>query len=98
MSSLDDKVKYIRELAATYGMTIQVHKKVITISAKFEPNDEAAFMKLENKAYEILRSFRQVRAGTTWGTEGIARPIAIKEGRFNLSKSGAESRLIDRFR
>jgi hypothetical protein len=98
MSELDVRAEEIRKEAQSYGLTVRGRDGIITVSGSFKPGDHDAFYKLQGHAYSILGHFRQVRAGTTWGTEGVAGPLAIKEGRLTLNKSGVESRLASRFR
>jgi hypothetical protein len=64
----------------------------ITVETRFTPGDRQAYMLAEGRCLEILRMFRQVRGGSTWGTtsDGVGGHAGLAEGRCRINKSGIE--------
>jgi hypothetical protein len=98
-SSMEIRVAIIRAKAEEYGLTITAHDQIVTVTGKFTPGDSDAYVKTEDHAHAILRMFRQVRAGSTWGSDSgsVGGAIALENGKFILSMSGVEKRLASKF-
>lgn len=97
MPTTDQRAIEIRHKAQEYGFRITAHDQIVSVIATFEPGDADAFSKVEARAYEILNMFRQVCAGSTWGTEGVGGAIALDKGQFIMNRSGCEKALARRF-
>jgi hypothetical protein len=99
MPTTDERATEIRFKAKEFGLRVTAHDQIVTVSGKFTPGDSDAYVKIEDDAYTILRMFRQVRAGSIWGTDSgsVGGSIALEDGSFHLSKSGVEKRLASKF-
>lgn len=99
MEDLDTRVAEIRAMASEYGFMIHSHAGIVSVSGRFTPNDQAAYIVMESNAYRLLNKFRQVRAGSMWGSDSgsVGGGIALESGRFVMNKSGCEKRLASRF-
>jgi hypothetical protein len=97
--TVDERAGDIRFKARSYGLQISAHAGIVTVVGHFTPGDRLAFIDLEMKANEILNMFRQVRAGSTWGTDSgsVGGAIGLKDGLVRLNKSGVEKRLASKF-
>lgn len=71
----------------------------ITAEAAFTPGDKTAYMLALSRANEILRYFKMVRPGSTWGTtsDGVGGAAGLSGGYCRLNLSGAEIRLARQF-
>jgi hypothetical protein len=78
------------------GRAIDAH---ITVETRFEPGDAQAYRLAEGRCLEVLRLFRQVRGGTTWGTDSgsVGGHAGLTEGRCRMNKSGVEIRMARQF-
>jgi len=97
MPTADERAIEIRHKVKSYGLWITAHGSIVSVTAKFEPGNANAYNEAEARCYEILAMFRQVRAGSTWGTEGVGGAIALEKGQIIMSKSGCEKLLASRF-
>jgi hypothetical protein len=99
MPTTDERAAEIRRMAKDFGLTIHSHNGIVSVSGRFTPGDLTAYLDMEVKANKILNKFRQVRAGSQWGTDGgsVGGGLAIQDGRFVLNKSGCEKRLAAKF-
>jgi hypothetical protein len=96
---MEIRVAIIRAKAEEYGLKITAHDQIVTVTGNFTPGDSDAYMKIEDNAHRIFRMFRQVRTGSTWGTDSgsVGGAIALENGKFILSMSGVEKRLASKF-
>lgn len=71
----------------------------VTAETSFAPGDAAAYRLAEGRCNEVLRMFRQVRPGTTWGTDSgsVGGAAGLAEGRCRLNMSGVELRVARHF-
>jgi PHD/YefM family antitoxin component YafN of YafNO toxin-antitoxin module len=96
---MEIRVSIIRAKAEEYGLKVTAHDQIVTVTGNFKPGDSDAYMKIEDNAHRILRMFRQVRTGSTWGTDSgsVGGSIALENGHFTLNMSGVEKRLASKF-
>jgi hypothetical protein len=99
MPTTDERAVEIRRKAKSYGLRVTAHDQIVSVTGTFIPGDRLAYIDLERKANEILNMFRQVRAGSTWGTDSgsVGGALALDDGKFLLNKSGVEKRLASKF-
>ena len=97
--TLDEQVKAIKAEASEMGLKIIYHDGIVTVRGSFETGDRDAYVKMEGDAYTILRYFRQVRAGSVWGTDSgsIGGHVGLTNGYVTMNKSGVDKRLGKRF-
>jgi hypothetical protein len=95
----DERAVTIRAKAKTMGLSVSAHGSIVTVWGRFTPGDKDAYVKMESDAYEILGMFRQVTAGSTWGTDSgsVGGAIGLEDGLVRLNKSGCEKRLASKF-
>jgi hypothetical protein len=98
-SDIEVRAAIIRAKAEEYGLKVAAHSGIVTVWGNFTPGDKAAYVDMENRANEILRMFRQVRAGSTWGSDSgsVGGAIGLKDGLVRINKSGCEIRLASKF-
>jgi hypothetical protein len=100
MNAIDDRAAEIRARAARCHLRVTASKEgIITVSGNFKPGDRTAYVAMESNAHDILRMFRQIRAGSVWGTDSgsAGGAVGLEKGKFVLNKSGVEKRLAARF-
>ena len=99
MSKVDEDASAIRAKAKELGLNVSAHGQVVIVSGRFAPGDKSAYIKMEDDANTILRMFRQVRAGSVWGSDSgsVGGAIALESGNFTLKKSGVAARLAAKF-
>jgi hypothetical protein len=78
------------------GKAIDAH---VTVETSFTPGDAQAYMLAEGRCNEVLRMFRQVRTGSTWGTDSgsVGGASGLAEGHCRMNKSGIEIRMARQF-
>jgi hypothetical protein len=98
-AELDEQAQKIREAAAARNLKVAAHSGIVTVWGNFTPGDQMAFMEMESDAYHVLNMFRQVRAGSTWGTDSgtVGGALAVQDGLLRLNRSGIEKRMLQRF-
>jgi hypothetical protein len=71
----------------------------VTAETTFTPGDTGAYVKAERNCNEILRLFRMIRPGSTWGTDSgsVGGHAGLTGGFCRMSKSGVEIRLARQF-
>jgi hypothetical protein len=71
----------------------------VTVETAFTPGDAKAYVVAEYNATVLLREFRMIRPGSTWGTDSasVGGHAGLTGGYMRLSKSGVEIRLARQF-
>jgi hypothetical protein len=97
--TIDERAGDIRAKAKEYGLKVAAHNGIVTVWGHFTPGDETAYREMEQHAYIILGMFKQVRSGSTWGTDSrsVGGAIGLKDGLVRMNKSGVEKRLAAKF-
>lgn len=87
----------IKEAAAKYGFTLEVRGGVLTVTKRFTPCDNHAYVCTEGDAYSIVGMLKQTEPGSTWGStsDGIGGHVALQSGNFILNKSGGSVRVLN---
>src|SRR5579862_6776958 len=90
----EERAAMIRARAERLGLRISARIGIVTVTGSFTPGDKDAYVKMEADANEILGMFRQVRAGSIWGSDSgsVGGAIGLEKGQFVLNKSGCEKR------
>lgn len=99
MPTVYERAREINDEAKKFGFKIHAHDQIVSVTGKFKPGDKAAYVEMERNAYKILGMFKQVRAGSIWGSDSgsVGGAVALENGMFILNKSGVEKRLISKF-
>jgi|SRR5215469_15172605 len=89
----------IRAKARDLKLHVSSHDGIVTVYGSFPAGDKEAYATMEMDAYTILRMFRQVRSGSTWGTDSgsVGGQVGLDGGYVRMNKSGCEKRLAARF-
>lgn len=71
------------------GWTWEARESVVTVSTRFAPGDNNAYVKADNVGYELL-AMVPLKGGSVWGTDGgsIGGHVGLKGGYYRLNKSG----------
>lgn len=95
----DERAREIGAKAKECGLKVHAHDQIVSVTGKFTPGDKAAYIEMEHNAYRILGMFRQVRAGSIWGSDSgsVGGAVAVEKGNFVMNKSGCEKALARKF-
>jgi len=66
----------------------QDHCQTISISKSFEKGNNDELCRLESEAHELLGSLN-MKGGSMWGLDGVARLSALHHGHCRMCKSGS---------
>jgi len=93
MSKSQESVKAFITKCAEHGFVIVriSDSGCVEINAEFTAQDSNAFMNLDNAGHAILRSSG---SNHTWGTDGIAAMIALRDGQVCVMGSGFNKHFI----
>jgi hypothetical protein len=93
MSKSQESVKaFIGKCAEHNFVVVRVSDSgCVEINAEFPAQDSNAFMNLDNAGHAILR---ECGSNHTWGTDGIAAMIALRDGQVCVIGSGFQKRFI----
>ena len=88
--------KSIKEAASRYGFRLDVRGGILTVTKRFTPCDNHAYVCTEGDAYSIVGMLKQTEPGSTWGStsDGIGGHVALQSGNFILNKSGGSKRVL----
>lgn len=76
-------------LARSHKARLEVRGVVVKATLTFTPDDREAFATAQGNASQIIGSV-PAKGGSTWGDDGIAAMVALKEGRLTLNVSGVQ--------
>lgn len=93
MSKSQESVKsFISKCAEHNFVVVRVSDSgCVEINAEFPAQDSNAFMNLDNAGHSILRSSG---SNHTWGTDGVAAMIALRDGQVCVMGSGFPKRFV----
>lgn len=93
MNKSQESVKSFISKCAEHGfVVVRVSDSgCVEINAEFPAQDSNAFMNLDNAGHAILR---ECGSNHTWGTDGIAAMIALRDGEVSVMGSGFPKRFI----
>ena len=91
-----DIARKIADTAARLGYALQVSGCTLTITKRFQPGSNDAFVECDMTYFEVLGLLPQTQSGSTWGTDGggMGGAIALKSGNFRMNKSGGSKRVL----
>lgn len=95
MTDPEKQARMFLDACKPYGFAIHTNDHVVRIVRHFRPGDLDAFASLDCVAGGVL-SLAPLRGGSVWGTDGgsVGGAVAVRNGRFEMSKSGTGIRFI----
>ena len=78
------------------GYSVTARGCIVTISKRFAPGDNDAFVDCDMFAGSYLAELPATQSGSTWGTDGgsVGGYSAIRSGCFTLNRSGISKRVV----